>query len=1037
MIIRIITFILLVSFLPFQQLFSQNRTEIEKANEYLKRKHEVYFKFNITSKDEIKTLTKIISIDNVINNVVYAYANSREFKKFLELNYTFTVLPHPGDNQVEMYNHTKGIWQFDTYPTYTDFLTMMSTYQTNYPNLFKIVQIGTTVNGRQLLCAKLTDSVNVTRKVPKFMYISSVHGDETTGYVLMMELINYLLTNYGTIQRITNLLDSMEIWIMPLGNPDGTYYGGNSSVTGSIRYNGNNEDLNRNYKNPVMGDHPDAAAWQPETIALMNLADSVHFVMSCVFHGGAEVVNYPWDSWDSYTMMHADDTWWEFISHEYADTVHAVSSSYMNSTAFNNGITNGGDWYIVYGSHQDYMNYYKYSRAITIELSNTKTPVSTTIPTYWSYNHASFLNYIEQATYGIRGTVKDSCTGSPVVAKIYINSHDTDGSWIYSDSLFGDYYRPVYAGTYSLTYSATGYHSKTLTNISVSNYQKIVRNVVLSVVTPGANFVADHVTSCSGVINFTNTSNATANSSWLWNFGDGNTDSTFSPSHTYLSSGTYSVSLQATNCSGSNQIVKSSYITINLPAAPVTVPTTVCDSGITVLSASGSGKLNWYNSQTGGTIINTGTTFTTPVLTSTTTYYVQDEITSTPVYGAKPNNSGGGGYLTNTAQYLIFDCYSPLTLVTVDIYANSTGPRTIELRNNSGSVIQSATVSIPVTGLNTVILNFSIPAGSNLQLGLQSTSTCDLYRNNNAAGISYPYITTGLVSVTSSNAGTSYYYWFYNWHLVQSSCFSSLSPVTATVIPTISPLISISTQSDTICRGDTAIFYATISGGGITPSYQWLINGSVTSNVYPFITTLLNNNDTVSCILTSSEACVTSLTDTSNKISLFVDSIPVANFSYSTNNQVANFTNTSVNGASYNWNFGDSTYSSNFSPTHTYQHSGTFNVILTAFNSCGSDSVVIPVTIVISGINNNSGENINIYPNPAKDILYILCSDIQAGEVIILFYDLIGNEIYNVKYVDIMHGFFKTVDLSAYFPGVYFVKIIHNDKVNIKKVVVK
>ena len=60
-------------------------------------------------------------------------------------------------------------------------------------------------------------------------------------------------------------------------------------------------------------------------------------------HGGVEVANYPWDT---YGRRHADDNWWIYVCRDYADTVQANSpTGFFND--FNNGITNGSDWFFV------------------------------------------------------------------------------------------------------------------------------------------------------------------------------------------------------------------------------------------------------------------------------------------------------------------------------------------------------------------------------------------------------------------------------------------------------------------------------------------------------------------------------------------------------------------------------------------------------------------------------------------------------------------------------------------------------------------
>jgi hypothetical protein len=88
------------------------------------------------------------------------------------------------------------------------------------------------------------------------------------------------------------------------------------------------------------------------------------------------------------------------------------------------------------------------------------------------------FNYIENVYYGIRGSVKDNF-GNPLKALVKINSHDIDNAEIYSDSLTGAYYRMIYAGTYSLTFSSPGYISKTINNVTVANLSATNLDVVL------------------------------------------------------------------------------------------------------------------------------------------------------------------------------------------------------------------------------------------------------------------------------------------------------------------------------------------------------------------------------------------------------------------------------------------------------------------------------------------------------------------------------------------------------------------------------
>jgi len=195
--------------------------------------------------------------------------------------------------------------------------------------------------------------------------------------------------------------------------------------------------------------------------------------MGANYHGGAEVMNYPWDN--TYTF-HADDAWYQMICHEYADLTHQVNPNYMND--YNNGITNGAQWYMIGGGRQDYMNGYAQCRELTIECSNTKLPSGSQLPNFWNYNKESIFAFMNQCLYGIHGTVTDKANNQPLNATITITNHDDAFSVVESHLPAGDYHRPIKGGTYSVTYSAEGYYPKTV-NISVSDGQCTIQDVQL------------------------------------------------------------------------------------------------------------------------------------------------------------------------------------------------------------------------------------------------------------------------------------------------------------------------------------------------------------------------------------------------------------------------------------------------------------------------------------------------------------------------------------------------------------------------------
>lgn len=450
-------------------LFSQSVDD-----QYFEKNGEVYFRFPVFDKRELLEITKIISIDKFDGKFVTAYANKEQFRNFEKNGYKSEVLPPPGDVQVAMGNpKALGLW--DTYPTYETYVQMLNDLALDYPNLCRIVDAGTTTQGRKILFAVISDNVNTTEAEPRFMHSSSIHGDETAAFVNMIRLADYLLSNYGVDPLVTTLVNNLEIWINPLANPDGTYRSGNSTVTGARRGNANNIDINRNFPDPVQGQHPDGYAWQPETQIMMNLANSRNFNLSANYHGGAEVVNYPWDS---RIARHPDDNWWQVISRRYADTVHFYCSNNGYLSDLNNGITNGWDWYSVYGGRQDFFSFFRYGRELTIELSNTKLIAGSYIPTIWAYNKNAWLNLMKELLTGIGGAVRNP-EGAPVRAKIFINGHDNTNSEVFSDTLSGAYARLIYPGSYNLTVSAPGYQSLNIDNVTVSAGVKTPLDITL------------------------------------------------------------------------------------------------------------------------------------------------------------------------------------------------------------------------------------------------------------------------------------------------------------------------------------------------------------------------------------------------------------------------------------------------------------------------------------------------------------------------------------------------------------------------------
>ncbi len=291
-------------------------------------------------------------------------------------------------------------------------------------------------------------------------------------------------------------------------------------------------------------------------------------------------------------------------------------------------------------------------------------------------------------------------------------------------------------------------------------------------------FVANTTTSCTGTINFTDQSSNTPNQ-WLWKFGDGTTSTLQNPTHTYTANGTYTVKLRAYNTFGNDSITKTNYVTINMPTGPAVTGATICTGGSAHLTATGSGILKWYSTLAGTTVLTTGTAYNTPVLSTTTNYWVKDSVSGPTTHCGKTDSVGGGSMFTAVdIHYEIFDTYIPLRLQTVKIYANAaqTG-KVITLQNSAGTPLATATVNLAL-GVNTITLNFDLPVATGLRL--VGPASPGWYRSK--AGFSYPLTQAGKLSITGSSAGTTLrYYYFYDWVVKEADCVSPKVMVTAIV----------------------------------------------------------------------------------------------------------------------------------------------------------------------------------------------------------------------------------------------------------------
>lgn len=450
--LKIITLLILIPYLPvFSQLSDQDRDLLGIIRE--RGQAEVMMPF--PGRRALEELSLNTSVGRVDGDQVLVILSPLTAGWFINKKYRYEVIPREDHKGIVTAQSKAEAMEWNTYPTWQQYDSIVHYYADNYPHLCRLETIGTSTRGRSVYALEIHDNQGGGwEDKPGVFYTSTIHGDEPGGFVLMLRLADHLLRNYDTDERIRNLVDNLRIWINPLANPDGTYNSGDT-IRSPVRFNANGYDLNRNFPDPDVVNPPG----QKETIDMIRFLSENRFVLSANFHSGAEVVNYPWDRWQ---RLHADNAWFHAVSRAYADTVHKYSEpGYM--TSFDNGITNGYQWYRINGGRQDYVTWELQGREVTIEIDKEFITPAGRLEDLWEFNRESLLGFIENAIYGIHGRVTDFMSGMPVPASVMISSHDKDNSHVYSDTLTGRFVRFLGPGTWDLTVSADGYRDTVVT----------------------------------------------------------------------------------------------------------------------------------------------------------------------------------------------------------------------------------------------------------------------------------------------------------------------------------------------------------------------------------------------------------------------------------------------------------------------------------------------------------------------------------------------------------------------------------------------
>ena len=617
---------------------------------------------------------------------------------------------------------------------------------------------------------------------------------------------------------------------------------------------------------------------------------------------------------------------------------------------------------------------------------------------------------------------------------------------------FGDGVGTSSATDPSYTYTTANTFNVTLIATDGTCTDTIIQSVTVNSA-PDVSFTsAGATTGCGSLtVNFINNTTGGGSNSYLWNFGDGNTSTQQTPSYTYTTPGTYTVTLTATvgSCSDADSIVN--YITVTPgPVASFNAGSVCLGETVNFVNTStGATSYLWDFGDGTGTsslqnpthVYTTGNTFTIVLISYDGT--CSDTVTQTVTVNPAPQVSFSASATTacdsltvsftnNTTGATSYnwdfgDGFFSTDVNPIHTY-NVPGNYSVTLNGILGICISSQTsvglISIyetpqaVVTATQNVLcpndcVNFtSTSTGSPIQWtwNFPGAST-SISSQENPQNICYP--STGSFNVLLS--------------VSNGNCSSSQVLTNFITVNTCTTPIAAFYSSDTVlCKGSCINFTSTSQNAS---TYEWLFPGAIPASssqpnpgniCYPasgtYDVTLIVSNGTTYDTLTLSGFIQVAPAPTPPVISQNGDTL------------------TSSAGISYQWYFNGFQISGATNQTYIAQASGYYSVTTSDVNGCPSTSAQQWISLI--GIDEPGDQTlIYIYPNPVSSTLTLLVETKRRPQLHLELQDAIGKKIFAEDIDLVSSPFKKEFDLSGIAAGVYFISIESQDSRLVRKIV--
>lgn len=523
-------------------------------------------------------------------------------------------------------------------------------------------------------------------------------------------------------------------------------------------------------------------------------------------------------------------------------------------------------------------------------------------------------------------------------------------SWDFGDGNTSSETNPTH------NYSEDGNYNVVLTATNDCGSVTSSQTVTISTL-PTANFDSNVTDGCAALSVQFNDLSSSNTTSWLWSFPGGNpiTSNEQNPLVIYNSAGTYSVTLVASNSTGDNTITLTNYITIDdVPSADFSQ--VINGQTVTFTNTSSNADSYSWDFGDGNTSAETNPIHTygsdgnyIVVLTATNNC---GSVTSTQTVNV--SNEPSAGFEANVTS----GCASLIVQFTDQSSSNTTGWNwSFPGGNPSSSTEQNPSVVYSNAGTYSVTLEATNVTGNNI-----FTQT-DYIFVDDVPMVSFTQIVNGLdVDFTNTSTNGN----IYNWDFGDGNTSTDFSPShTYTTDGVYDVVLSVTNDCGTvtmmtlvtIITPPVAGFGANVTSGCAdltvqfsdqsslnATSWSWsFLGGNPSSSTEQNPTVVYENAGTYSIVLTVTNAAGSNMVEQLNYI--VVNDVPLVGFDAAVNTYNVDFTNTTINGTSYSWDFGDGNTSTETNPSHLYSNDGMYDVELTATNNCGSVTFTQTITI--------------------------------------------------------------------------------------------